>query len=187
MIVAVPVVFTLLTGCTWDSQNPNLNSLWPFRHGNILNIASNGEIIQELMTINKTEIALTQYAKTHSTCAKIKKLAASLQTVHTQNLREVQHLSHKTKIKPMVNSMSNHIEHQGQQELNQLKTLHNKDFDKAFIRDMINDHRSALQIIDSSIMQSTNAELTAYLKAAREHFVMHLKKAEAQQQESNLY
>ena len=187
MIVAVPVMFTLLTGCTWDSQNPNLSSLWPFRHGNILNIASNGEIIQELITINKTEIALAKYAKTHSTCTKIKKLAASLQTVHTQNLHEVRHLSHKTKIKPVMNSMSTHIEDQGQKELNQLKTLRNKEFDKAFIKDMINNHRSALQIIDSSIMQSTNPELTAYLKAAREHFLMHLKKAEAQQQESSLY
>lgn len=185
MIIAVPVMFTLLTGCTWDSQNPNLGSLWPFKHNNILNVASNGEIIQELITINKTEITLLQFAKTHSSCPKIRKLAALLQKEHTRNLRTVQHLSHQTKIAPVMNAMSTHIEHQGRRELAELKTLHNDDFNRAFLRDMISDHQSAIQIIDSDIMQSTNAQLTAYLKTTREHVVMHLHKIEALQQKSN--
>jgi putative membrane protein len=187
MIVAVPVMFTLLTGCTWDSQNPNLSSMWPFKHGSILNISSNGEIIHELMTIDKTEIALTKLAKTHSSCHKIKKLAASLEADHMKNLRAIRHLSHKTQIKPMMNSMSTHIEHEGQREMNELKSLHNKDFDRAFIKDIINQHQNALQIIDSGIMQSTNEMLTAYLKTLREHLVMHSQRAEVLQKESTLY
>ncbi len=186
IIAAMPLMFTLLTGCTSDPTTHAVSVQWPFKHSAVQTATTNGDIIEECIALNKAEIAATHYAKMHAQHKKVKHFSAFLHHAHMQNLHDIQHLSHKIGIAPVENTVSMDIKQKGAQELAELKALHHAGFDKLFIADMIRDHRNALNLLDRAIMQSTNAELTVYLKATRHHVEKHLHRAELLKKELNL-
>lgn len=184
LFTAMPVVCALLTGCNWDSP---VNSIWPTNHSyRTMNAVSNGDIVQELTVINKAEIEAAKLARTRSNSPKVKQYAKLLEREHAKSLNSIHRLSRQTGIKPVTNMAATNLDTHSKQELARLYLLRDTAFDKAFIANMIDDHRAALQVIDQGLIQSTNAKLTTLLKATRQHVAMHLSKAEALQKQLGL-
>ncbi|MCX7091721.1 MAG: DUF4142 domain-containing protein [Legionellales bacterium] len=183
IIAAMPIMFTLLTGCTTDPQTHTMSMQSPF-HSAAQNAATNGEIVERIIALDQAEIATTHYAAIKARHPKVRHFAAFLHHAHEKNLHQIRQFSHKHNIAPVENAVANDIKRQGQQELAELKTLAH--IDKVFIKDMIHDHEGALNLLDRALMQSTNIQLTAHLKELRHHVAEHLHKAEMLQKELNL-
>jgi predicted outer membrane protein len=183
IIAAMPIMFTLLTGCTTDPQTHSLSMQWPF-HSAAQNAATNGEIVEKIIALDQAEIATTHYAAIKANHPKVRHFAVFLHHAHEKNLHRIRHFSHKHHITPVENTVANDIKRDGRQELAELKTLAH--IDKVFLKDIIHDHEDALNLIDRAILQSTNKHLTVHLKELRHHFAEHLVKAERLQKELNL-
>ncbi|HVT62406.1 MAG TPA: DUF4142 domain-containing protein [Legionellaceae bacterium] len=178
ILSCVPFMFVLVTGCTWDSSSP-VSPFWPstsVKHK--ASAYTNGEIIQELMVIDKAEVAAAKVAQRRAQHASVKRYANLMSTEHTKCLNKLMHFSHTSGIKPVMSMNANNVEAHGKAELAQLETVSNKDFDKTYMDNMIQDHRAALQTLDQAIAHATNPKLTHILKDARHHVAMHLHKAE---------
>ncbi|PJD92953.1 MAG: hypothetical protein CK424_05145 [Legionella sp.] len=184
ILSCVPFMFVLVTGCTWDTSSPinPISPLWPtttsMKHG-VYGAQANGEIIQEMMTLDKAEIASANVARQRAQNPEVKRYAAMLHTQHSKCLHKLRHLSHRAKITPVISTGSQYLEQHSKQELAQLQSVPSNAFDRTYIEHMIQDHRTALSTIDQGILQSSNAHLTKLLKEARHHVAMHLQKAEA--------
>jgi len=173
MFAAIPAVVALLAGCTWnDPLTPTLSSVeYPIPQ-------NNGEIVQNLMTINQNEIDSAKLAVRKADCPKVKHFAEFLIDQHKRDLRQVKRFSDRTGIKPTASVTAANLAIRNTGEMAHLELLSGKDFNKAYIADTIRDHKATLQIIDRSIKQSSNAKLTSLLKKTRRHVEHHLHRAE---------
>lgn len=180
ILSCVPFMFVLVTGCTWDSTSP-INPLWPattMKHA-LYGTQANGEIIQDMIVLNKAEVASAKVAKQRAQNPEVRRFATMLHTSHSKCLYKLRRLSHRTKITPVMSTSAQSFEQHGKQELAQLQAVPSNAFDRTYIEHAIQDHRTTLSTIDQGILQSSNAHLTKLLKEARQHVAMHLQKAEA--------
>lgn len=176
---AVPVVFALLTGCNWNSP---VSPIFPMgmEHAGV---QMNGEIVNDLMTIDKAEIAAAKVAMKRAQHVKVKRYAEYVHAEHTKCLHKLEHFSHKHGIMPVTSFTATNLANHGKLELVRLETLSGSAFDQAYIADAIQDHKAALQLIDDAIVKSTNPKLTHVLKEVRHHIERHLHRAEAIQKD----
>lgn len=177
----MPVVFALLTGChTTDSSVSNNHFPWvfPHHHHHHMQTMTNGDIIENFIKINEAEILVAGLAKSKSNCPAVKRFAAMMVRDHNQNLHQVRHVSQVTGIAPTMNSEATRIEEKNAHKLAKLKMLNGRDFDREFAQGMVHCHHKALKMLDRAIHDSTNAKLTAYLKATQRDVTKHLHEAE---------
>lgn len=179
IVVAMPIMFTLLTGCKAWEQN-NYNSPWPFHrhHGMSMHARPNGHILQDFITVNEAEISVAKVAKMRAHCHAIKHFAHMMIEDHSNNLKRLHHVSHETGIAPVMNPEADKIREKGQHEVAKLKAVSSKDFDRTFVDDVIRCHQHALHRLDKAIMEATDPKVVAYLKETHKAVSMHLQKAE---------
>lgn len=171
----------LLNGCATDSP---LASIWPSSHYVKPTVArTNGEIMGELIAIDKGEISTDKLAKMKAKRLSVKRYAAYTQAQHSSNLQKVMNLSRKTDTPVVTDSTALMLQQDSKNELAQLKLLNNNDFDRAYIDAIIHDHQAALKLIDLDIAAATCPKLTKLLINTRADVVTHLHKAEVIQAE----
>ncbi|MDP3560852.1 MAG: DUF4142 domain-containing protein [Legionellaceae bacterium] len=175
----------LLTGC--NTMNSPLNSVLPNRPvAPLAMIAqSNGNILSQLIVLNKSKIALAQLVKVKAQHPKVKRYAAYIEAEHRKILRKVMLVSRKTGIQPVMSASSQQLEMNAKQELANLRSLNGVDFDRAFINDSVKLHEAEIRLINQDIAESTNPRLTAVLKDVRAHVLVHLERAKEVQAAMN--
>lgn len=167
---------TLLAGC--NSVDSTFNSIWPGNRAAVVS-QNNENILSQLIVLNKAEVASADLALAKSSNKTVRQYAIFIKAEHTRNLQKTLSLSRKTGIKPMMNITAQNLQNHGNQELANLRTLNNANFDRTFINASVQDHQTALNLLDQDIAQSTNAQLTAFLKETRIHVAHHLERARA--------
>lgn len=164
----------LLSACN-TNPNQDINSM----SGYVMGQRSEANILEDVIVLNKNEMAAAQLAKHKAFHPAVKKYASFLYTQHRNNLNKTMHLAHKLHIHPAMNPMAAGLKQKGQHELAQLSGLQGAAFDRAYMHAMIMDHREALQLLDRMLMNQANHKvLVAHLQATRHHVMMHLQKAE---------
>lgn len=142
-----------------------------------------GEILAVLVVVNKNEIAAANEALKKSSSPAVKKYAEMLKKEHTKNLKQTMAVSKKTGIAPVETDKTNSLKEEGKKELDNLSTLNNKEFDKAYIDAMVNGHTKVLETLDDDLIKNaSNAALKKQLLATRPHIVAHLNEAKKLQQ-----
>ncbi len=141
------------------------------------------EIVAALVVLNQNEIAAANLAIDKTTNKTIKHYAKFLKKEHSKNLKKTIHLSKKQDITPVDNKTANELKTQGQQETSDLTKLSNNDFNKAYINDMVNDHESALSLIDGFLKEVKNPKLKKHLEETRMHVQHHLDDAKKIQEQ----
>jgi putative membrane protein len=141
------------------------------------NNAADQEIVATLITVNNNEINAADLATDKATNKKVKKYAKLMKKEHSKNLKEVMALSKKANITPQDTDAVNSLKQAGQQEAKDLDALTGKDFDKAYMDDMVKDHEAALSTLDNSLKQVSNPKLKKLLIDTKAHVAHHLEKA----------
>jgi len=142
-------------------------------------VQSSADILGVVVTLNKNEIAAAREAKRKAVNPAVKRYANMLYTQHTKNLQKTINLSRKLGVTPATNNLTMMLQNKGQQEMATLASLNGRDFDRAYINDMVTDHTEALQLLDQILLKrSLGLLLTKHLKSTRDHIAMHLHKAE---------
>ncbi len=167
----------LLAGCTNDDLS--LNDLWPFESHSLTTgvTKTNADILGEIITVDKTEIASAEYAQKKAQHPKVKRFAAYLHHGHNKNLHEALKLSRTTGIAPTLDATAIKIQNGGQTEVEHLKSLDKSEFDKVYLTDSVKGHEDGLKLIDKDIAASTDAKVTSFLKETRKLVAAHLHKA----------
>ena len=186
IVVVMPVMFALLTGCNTMNSSSNQSQFpWlfvPYHHHHHKHAAGTpGNIIENCIKLDEAEIKAANLAKMKSTCPMVRRFAANMVRDHHQNLRNVRRLSHEIGVAPTMNSDAMHIEETSAHKYAELKMLSGYAFNKEFIDSMIHCHHKALAMLDRAINDSTNPKLTAYLKSTHAAVTKHLHEAEALQ------
>ncbi|MDP3558762.1 MAG: DUF4142 domain-containing protein [Legionellaceae bacterium] len=164
----------LLAGCQNTMMSPKMG----------MGMAqTNGQIINDIIVLDKGEIASAKIAKQKATHPEVKRYASYLEAQHSTSLRNIMRLSHKTRIKPAASMTADNFMTHNQQEVTLLTDTSRVNFDRTYVNAMVQDHQSALQLIDRSIQDSSNPKLTQSLKETRQHLAVHLEKAQQLQKQ----
>lgn len=135
---------------------------------------TDAEIIGWLQALNENEIAAASLAKQKKINSEVRGYADLMITDHTKNLHDTMSLSKKINVVPAQNDVVSSMEQDGAKMKSDLEPLNGKDFQKAYIKDMVDGHADALKKIDSYLKDVNNAKLKALLQATRIHVNHHL-------------
>lgn len=127
-----------------------------------------------LMAVDQNEINTSKVAMKKATNPTVKNYANMMIKQHSQNLSQTRSLAKKLKIKTKDTTDATDVKEAGKKEVDNLKTLSGKDFDKSYIDTMVTDHSDALSKLDSFIGDDKNAKVEAHLKSTREAVQHHL-------------
>ncbi len=138
-----------------------------------------GKAIKILMIADQGEVNAGRLAILKSSNPDVKKFAQRMIKDHSQNLKMVKQLSHKTKIKPVDSDQSEEIVKKQKEEGDSLKGKSGKDFDVAYIDDMVKGHEKVLKEIDDELIpNASNPQVANFLKETRATVAEHLKLAQ---------
>ncbi len=173
---------SLLSACVNDQMNNPFSNMFPKQMPmmGMMGTPSNSQIVGDLVALNQNEINASKLARTRAECPQVKAYANFLLREHTKNLNETVRIAKRIKSPAQESPTSQSLTNQGKAEAAELSPLSKKSFDLAYMTDMVNDHRNALQLLDNTLIpSSTNPQLTMHLKATRKHVALHLQKAES--------
>jgi predicted outer membrane protein len=174
----------LLSACNTDSFNPFEIENPSKVNDTTITVSekqNDAKILGDLIALNKNEIASSQEAKKRATRFQVKEFATFAYSQHSSNLQKTLVLGHKLKLTPEMDHTAARLQHDGEQEMTQLRTLSQHDFDNVYISDMIRDHKEALNIINHDLKKVNDEMLKKHLEKTRDAVSMHLHKAEALQ------
>ncbi len=131
-------------------------------------------IISLVKAIDTNEINMAEYAYNSSHNAQIKQHADFMVKQHEANLRALIKLAKKQHWDFATNTEEIALQLHGKKEMVKLRLASSREFDKKYVKDMVNDHQNALELIDRSIKETNNPALLRFLKATRSDIAHHL-------------
>lgn len=137
-----------------------------------------GDIIAHLAMININEINAADVALKKAQDPKVKEYAKMVKIEHNQNLNATKELAKSQRISVRNTETTEKLKAQSKKDIEALKKLSGKDFDKAYMDLVIKAHNEALNSLDSMLKDVKNEELKAHLEATRKHVAQHLEQAQ---------
>lgn len=131
------------------------------------------EMVATVAAVDNNEISAADIAISKASDKKVKKYAQQMKKEHSKNLKQAMALSKKLNITPQDTDKVNSIKEAGQQEAKDLSALTGKEFDKAYMDNMVKDHEAALSTLDGFIPQAANPKLKKFLEDTKAHVTHH--------------
>jgi putative membrane protein len=139
---------------------------------------TDAQIAAIVVTANQVDIDAGKLASTKGSTADVKKFGAQMVTDHTGVNKQATALVTKLKVTPEDNPTAQSLKKGGEENVDNLKTLSGKAFDKAYIDHEVAYHQQVLDALDKTLIPNAqNAELKALLVKVRPAFVAHLEHA----------
>lgn len=136
------------------------------------------QIAAIVVAANQVDIDAGKFAESRSTDTKVKDFAHMMVVDHASVNKKAVDLVTKLKVTPEENATSKSLEEGGLKNIEHLKTLKGKEFDKAYIDHEVAYHEQVLAAVDSLLIPNAkNEELKALLVKVRPAFVTHLNHA----------
>ncbi len=143
-------------------------------------VASDGEALSVMQTINDGEVQMAEMAKKNAESADVKQFAAMMSTQHQQAMSKVRTLQTKSKIELKNNDLAETIKGDASQEMATLRDKKGKEFDRLYMDAQVRLHKEALDAIDNRVLPGvTNGEVKTSITDQRRHVAEHLAKAES--------
>lgn len=137
------------------------------------------QIAAIVVAANSVDVDAGKFAKGKTKNAEIKKFAQQMVTDHTAVNKSAIELVTRLKVTPEENDTSMALKKGGIENINKLKTLKGKEFDKAYVDHEVNYHQTVLDAIDQALIPNAqNAELKALLEKVRPAIAAHLEHAQ---------
>ena len=145
---------------------------------------SDPQIAAIVVTANQVDIDAGKLAKTRSKTKDIREFAERMIIDHSGVNKAATELVMKLHVTPEPNPTSQSLQKGGDDNLAELRKLHGRAFDKAYIDHEVAYHEAVLQAVDKTLVPSAqNPELKALLIKVRPAFVTHLDHAKKLQAE----
>jgi putative membrane protein len=136
---------------------------------------NDAQIASIVVTANQVDIDAGKLATSKATNPEVKKFAQTMITDHTGVNKQATALVTKLGVKPESNDTSKSLADGGKANLDNLKTLKGKEFDKAYVDHEVAYHQAVLDAVDKTLIPGAkNEELKALLVKVRPAFVAHL-------------
>jgi putative membrane protein len=133
------------------------------------------QIAAIVVTANQVDIDAGKLALQKSSNRDVKAFAKTMVRDHTGVNRAATDLVHKLNVTPEANATSESLKKGGDDNLEKLKGLSGKAFDKAYVDHEVAYHQAVLDAMDKTLIpDAKNADLKALLVKVRPAFVEHL-------------
>ncbi|MDX1901224.1 MAG: DUF4142 domain-containing protein [Gammaproteobacteria bacterium] len=129
-----------------------------------------------LVVLDKNEINAAKIALHRSHNPQVKNYARLMIQEHSKNLNATLKLSHNYGEEFGEKAIA--LREKGMEEANKLQSISTKNFDNAYINNMIAGHKEALSNLDTKIQEVQGNALKNHLLMTSKHVALHLKKAE---------
>jgi|tagenome__1003787_1003787.scaffolds.fasta_scaffold20271369_2 putative membrane protein len=129
--------------------------------------------LQQLAIANMAEIEAGKVALSKASNADVKKFAQKMVDDHTKQLQELQTLAQSKNVQLPGTPDAKH-----QRELKKLQGLSGEDFDRAYMRAQVKDHRDAHKIAERAAKRGKDPEVKAAAEKAAPEIQDHLKMAQ---------
>lgn len=140
---------------------------------------NDAQIAAIVVAANQVDIEAGKLAKSKSPNEEVKAFAQRMVGEHTDVNKQVTDLATKLKITPEDTTISKAMKSDGKRNLEKLKKLDGKDFDKAYIAQEIAFHNQVIDSVDNKLLPNAkNEELKALLVKVRPALVSHREHAE---------
>jgi putative membrane protein len=140
---------------------------------------NDAQIAAIAVAANQVDIEAGKTAELKSSNPEVKAFAHRMITDHSDVIKQATALVTKLKVTPEENLVSKSLKSDGQKNLDRLKKLDGKDFDKTYIYQEIVFHKQVLDLIDNKLLPGAkNEELKALLVKVRAAVASHLEHAE---------
>lgn len=131
------------------------------------------QVLSRLAQADMAEIAAGKVAAQKATNADVKKYGQHMVDEHTKMLEEGKKLAQSKGVKPPADTDKKH-----QAALKKLEGLSGAEFDRAYMRQMAQDHQEVLQLAQKTAQSTKDAELKAHLEKGAPHIQEHLDMAQ---------
>jgi len=136
---------------------------------------NDAQIAKIVVTANQVDIDAGKFAATKATNPDVKKFAQTMVTDHSGVNKQAIDLATKLGVKPEDNDTARSLYDGGKANIDNLKTLKGKEFDKAYVDHEVAYHQAVLDAVDKTLIPGAkNEELKALLVKVRPAFVAHL-------------
>lgn len=140
---------------------------------------TDAEIAHIVVTANDVDIEAGNLAKKKAKQEDVHAYAHRMITDHTDVNKQAKDLVKKLNVTPKDNPISQSLKDDGKTNLEKLKGLSGKEFDKAYIDGEITLHQKVIDVADNKLVPSVkNEELKALLGQVRPSLVSHREHAE---------
>lgn len=139
---------------------------------------TDAQIAAIVVAANQVDIDAGKFAAEKSSDAEVKKFATTMVTDHTAVNKSAVDLVTKLKVSPVENDTSRALKAGGDKNVEDLRALEGKAFDKAYVDHEVAYHEQVIQALDTVLIPNAqNAELKALLVKVRPAFIAHLNHA----------
>jgi putative membrane protein len=140
---------------------------------------NDAQIAHIVVTANQVDIENGELAKKKASNEDVHAFAHRMIGEHTDVNKQATDLATKLKVTPEDNPISKSLKADGKKNLDKLKNLSGKEFDKAYIDAEIKLHQQVIDVADTKLVPSVkNEELKALLVKVRPALVSHLEHAQ---------
>ena len=139
---------------------------------------NDAQIAAIVVTANQVDIDAGKLAASMGSSSEVKKFGKDMVKDHTGVNKSAVELVTKLKVTPEDNPTAMSLKKGGMENVDSLKTMKGKAFDKAYIDHEVAYHEQVLEAMDKVLIPgATNEELKALLVKVRPAFVGHLEHA----------
>ena len=136
---------------------------------------NDAQLASIVVAANQVDIDAGKFAAGKTTSDEVKAFAHTMVTDHTAVNKSAVDLVTKLKVSPEANDTSRSLTAGGQQNLEHLRDLSGKAFDKAYVDHEVAYHEQVITALDTVLIPNAqNAELKALLVKVRPAFEAHL-------------
>jgi putative membrane protein len=143
--------------------------------------AQDGDLLAQLIAIDENEVRAAKAAEDKRVDTPILNFAKMLHEDHMKDLDATQNLASRLGIDLKHSAAADQLHDKGAQLMSKLDGLKGDAFAHAYVTEMINGHKEALQMLDDAIKTAQRDEVRQHLTAVRQTVAMHLRSAEALQ------
>ncbi|WP_026076226.1 DUF4142 domain-containing protein [Noviherbaspirillum massiliense] len=139
---------------------------------------NDAQIAGIVVAANTVDIDAGKMAESKAQSKEVKDFAKRMVTDHTGSNKQASALAKKLDLKPEDSDTSKSLKKAGKANIDKLKGLKGKDFDKAYVQNEVTYHQTVLDAIDQTLLPNAkNAELKDLLTKTRPVIADHLQHA----------
>ena len=160
-LIASSLVVLLVVG--WTSS----------QGGDKIGFPLDSDFMVKAASCNNAEIQIAKLASSRSDSASVKEFANRIVTDHKVAFDKLAELFKDRKI-----GVTTGLEKSTKEELARLGELRGTEFDRAFLKHMVDEHKKAIAVFDNQVKNGKEAAIRDYAKTMLPDLQKHLKRAE---------
>ena len=139
---------------------------------------NDAQIAAIVVAANTVDVNAGKLAEKQAADSDVKAFAKMMVTDHTSVNDQAKALAKKLKLSPEENDTSKRLKKDGEANVDRLKAMKGKEFDKAYIDKEVSYHQSVIDLMDKTlIVHAREPSLKDLLVKVRPNFVAHLERA----------